>query len=97
MAGSFECLQANAAEFEDVAVRKRGETVFCFGFGAEVDGGAHAVAQFEMAGDEVGVKMGQEHVLDLEIVFGGDGQVLVDVPLGIDNGGGARFFIADQV
>jgi hypothetical protein len=28
---------------------------------------------------------------------GGEGQVLVDVPLGIDNGGGARFFIADQV
>jgi hypothetical protein len=97
MAGSFECLQANAAEFEDVAVGERGETVFCFGFGAEVDGGAYAVAQFEMAGDEVGVEMGEEHVLDLKIVFDGEGQVLVDVPLGIDNGGGAGVLVADQV
>ena len=50
-----------------------------------------------MAGDEIGVEMCEEDVLDREAVFGGEGDVLVDVALRIDDGGGGGLFVADQV
>src|SRR5665213_698189 len=39
-----------------------------------------------MAGDEVGMKMRQEYVLDLDRVLGGEGDVLVDVALRVNDG-----------
>src|SRR5579872_2534995 len=50
-----------------------------------------------MAGDEVGVEMGEEDVLDSEVVLGGEGDVLVDVALGVDDGAFAGLFVADEV
>ena len=43
-----------------------------------------------MAGNEVGVKVRQEHVRDAQAVFLGIGDILVDVALGVDDGGRVR-------
>ena len=50
-----------------------------------------------MSRDEVCVQMSQENMLDLQFMFGGKGQILRDVALRIDNGGGTGGFITDQV
>ena len=50
-----------------------------------------------MAGDEVGVKVGEEDVLDLEFILGGEGDVLIDVALRIDDRGNAGLFVTDEV
>jgi hypothetical protein len=43
------------------------------------------------------VKMGEEYVFDLELVFGSECQILRNVALRIDDGRDAGFFIADKV
>ena len=48
-----------------------------------------------MAGDEVGVEMGLDDVLDLEVLLAGVVDVDVDVALGVDDGGDA--FGGDEV
>jgi len=50
-----------------------------------------------MTGDEVGVKVRQKHVRDAQIVPGGEGQILVDIPLGIDDGGDTGVLVADEI
>ena len=97
MAGSFQNFQADFAEFNSLSIFQRREGVFRFCSSAEINFGADAIAEFEMAGDEVGVEMGEEDVLDLEFVFGGEGEVLIDVALRIDDGGFAGWFVADEV
>ena len=47
--------------------------------------------------DEVGVKMGQEHMGDVQLVARGEVEILVDVPLWVHNGRGLRGVVADQV
>ena len=85
VARRLQSLQAHAPEFESVAVVQRGEPVGRFGGRAEIDGRAAAVAQFQVAGDEIGVQMREEHVLDLQAVLGGKGDVLVSVALRVDH------------
>ena len=62
-----------------------------------MDGRAAAVAQFQMAGDEVGVEVGEEDVADLEAKFLGVGQVLLDVALRIDDDGGRTGLVPEQI
>ena len=50
-----------------------------------------------MSGDEIGVEVGEEHVRDAQAVLGREGEILIDVTLGIDDGGGLRLFVANQV
>ena len=50
-----------------------------------------------MAGDEVGVEVRQEDVRDLQIVLGGEREVLIDVALGIDDRRDVRLLVADEV
>ena len=97
VAGSFEGFQANAAKLDDAAVIERSEAVFGLGFGAEINCGADTIAEFQMAGDKVGVEMGEEDVLDLQVVFVSEGEVAVDIALGIDDGSGAGLFVTDEV
>ncbi len=33
--------------------------------GAEINGGAHTIAQLQMTGDKIGVEMRQKHMLDV--------------------------------
>ena len=60
MARRFERLQADAAELDAVAVLQRRERVLRLRGGAQIDRRARAIAQLQMAGDEVGVEVGQE-------------------------------------
>ena len=53
-----------------------------------MNGGAATVAQFQMAGDEIGVEVGEKDVTDPEAKFVGVGQVLLDNALGVDDDGG---------
>src|ERR1700754_1234384 len=50
-----------------------------------------------MTGNEVGVEMSQEDVLDFERVFGGERDVLIGVALRIDDGCAAGGLVADGV
>lgn len=97
VAGSFESLDADAAKFDGGAIGERREFVLGFGFGAEIDGGTDAIAEFEMAGDKIGVEMGEYDVLDLEIVLGGELKIAANVALRIDDGGGVSLVVADDV
>ena len=50
-----------------------------------------------MPGDKVGVEMRQEYVLDLERVLGGKGNILVRVPLRVNDGGRACLLVSNNV
>ena len=73
-----------------VAVGERRERVLGLRRRAEIDRGADAIAQLEMAGDEVGVEVRQEDVRDAQAVLVGEREVLVDVALRIDDRGDRR-------
>src|SRR5205085_5369929 len=64
---------------------------------AETNGRSDAIAQFQVSGDEIGMKMRQEYVLDLQPMLGGEGHVLVDVALRINDDASTRCFISDYV
>ena len=76
------------------AVLHRHESVFRLGAGAEMDDRAATIAQFQMAGDEVGVEMGQEHVSDPAPQAGSVVGILLDVALRVDHRGLAA--VADR-
>ena len=97
VARRFQHLQAHAPEFENVAIAKRSKRVRRFGRGAEIDRCAHAIAQLQMPGDEIGVEMRQEYVLDLERVLGGKGNVLVRVALRVNDGCRACLLVSNDV
>src|SRR5882757_525632 len=82
---SFQSLQTYASELENVAIAKRRKCVRCFRRAAQIDGRASAIAQLQMSGNEIGVEMCQEDVLDLERMFGGERDVLIDIPLWVHN------------
>ena len=95
--GVSKNLQAEVREVESIAVLRRLEGVLRLRARAEVDGGAAAVAEFEVAGDEVGVKVGEEDVADFEPELRGVGEVLVDVALRVDDDGRGSGFVTDEV
>lgn len=97
MAGSFEGLETNATEFDGGAVAEGSEAILSPGFGAEIDCGTEAIAEFEMTGDEISVEMGEEDMFDLKAVFFSEGEVAIDVALGIDDGGDACGIVGDEV
>ena len=97
MAGRFERSHPHAAELDRLAVVERMEGVFRAGGGAEVDGRAGAIAQLQVAGQEVGMKVGEEDVRDPQPVVRGEGEVAVHVPLGVDHGRNSAGFVPDQV
>ena len=97
VAGGFEDLQAHAGEVECVAVVHGDEGVLGDGAGAEMDGGAAAIAELEMAGDEVGVEVREEDVADLEAECVGVVEILLDVALRVDDDGGVAGFVAEKI
>jgi hypothetical protein len=50
-----------------------------------------------MASDEIGVEMREEDVFDLEFVLGGEGEVLVNIALRVNDGGGGGLLVADEI
>ena len=97
MAGSFENLQTYTREVQRIAILHRSERVFRLRARPKMDGGAAAVAEFQVAGDEVGMEMSKEYVADLKAEGCRVGQVLLNVALGIDDDRGGTGVIAEQV
>jgi hypothetical protein len=62
-----------------------------------VDGRATTIAQLQVPGDEIGVKVAQEHVADLETEAIGVCQVLLDVALRIDDNRRRAGLVANQI
>jgi hypothetical protein len=50
-----------------------------------------------MAGDEVGVEVGEEDVADLKAKFLGVGQVLLDIALRVDDDGGRTGLVSEKI
>src|SRR3989304_6012708 len=80
-------LEAHVAELEPGAVGERREGVLGPRAGAQVDARAGAVAQLEVAGDEVGVEVREDRVLDAQAQGLGVGEVLIDVALRVHDRG----------
>jgi len=89
--------EAQSGKFERIAVLHRHEGVFGLGASAEMDGGAATVPQFQMAGNEVGVEMGEEDVADLKAECLGIVDVLLDIALGVDDDGGGTGLVSEQI
>jgi hypothetical protein len=50
-----------------------------------------------MTGDEIGMKVGQEDVGNMEVVIRREGQILIDVTLRIDDSRVAALLVRDDV
>ena len=97
VARCFENLELDAAERQDLAVRHRREGIFRACLGAKVNGRASAMAQLEVAGEEVSVKVREKYPADVEPVPRGRFDVEIDVTLRIDDDGDPAARIADEI
>ena len=87
--GSVEEVEPGIAELEGVAVLDWGVGEGRVRVLAEVDAGAGALGELVVAGDKVGVEVGLDDVLDLQIVLLCELDIQVNVALRIDHGGDA--------
>ena len=90
-------LELDVAKLDRVAVLHLDALELRLGPAAEMDRRPGLVAELDVAGDEVGVEVGQEDVLDRVAAGLGVGEVLVDVPLRIDDGRRLRLLVGDHV
>ena len=97
MARRLECLEAHASQLHTIAVSERRERELRLRRPAKIDRRADAIAQLQVTGDEVRVKVREKDVLYLETVRVGERQILIDVALRIDDRRSARQFVANQI
>jgi hypothetical protein len=89
--------QPHLTEVDLVTVGQAGEGVFGGRLGPEIDARAGAVAQLQVAGQEIGVQVRQHDMADGQAVLGGIGQVLLDIALRIDHDGLLRLLVGHDV
>jgi hypothetical protein len=63
----------------------------------DVEARPEAVPQLEMSGEEVRVEVGEEDMLDAHPPLLRHRDILVDVPLGVDDHGGPASLVAEEV
>ena len=68
-----------------------------FAAAPKIDVAPVSLAELDVTGDEVGVEMRQQHVLDAQPALGRKGDVLIDVPLRIHDGRDAGGLVADEI
>ena len=56
-----------------------------------------AIAQLQVAGDEIGVKVSQKYMLDLEAMLRGEVNILACVALRVDDCGRARLLVSNYI
>jgi len=95
--GRLQRLDAHVAEIDDAAIANRRERVFGVGGATQIDSGAGAVTQLEVAGNEISVEVGQKDMADAQAVIRSERQVLIDVALRIDYRGQATPLVANKV
>src|SRR5580704_18639525 len=93
----LQYLQPHAPEFKNVAIVHGSKRVRRLSRGTQIDDRAHAIAQLQMPRDKISVKMRQEYVLDFERVLGGKRNVLIDVPLRVNDHCSTRLLVANNV
>jgi hypothetical protein len=82
----FQDLQPDPPEFENLVVAQRRECEGCVCRSAQSDSCAHTIAQLQMSGNKIGVEMRQEYIFNFESVLAGKNNVLVNVPLRVNDG-----------
>jgi hypothetical protein len=82
MAGSLEKLQAALAKADFIAIEQRDVRELCTCPRTKIDFRARAGGQLAVAGDEVGVQVRFDHVLDAQAVLASFVEVDFDVTLG---------------
>src|SRR5262245_13433297 len=98
MARRFEHLQANlASQQQTLAISHRRERIFGASLGAKINRGARAVPEFEMAGQKIGVKVGEEDAANDEPLLSRGLDVNVHVTLRVDDKCRVRAQIANEV
>jgi hypothetical protein len=95
--GGLQHLEAHPSKGQPLAVAQRRELVLGVRATAEVDPGTLAVAQFEMPGDEIGMKVSQEHVPDPTAQPVGVLHILINVTLRINHSGHAAPLVSHQI
>ena len=97
VARCLDDLELHVAKLDHVAVLHLHALKLRLGSAAEMDRRAGFVPQFNVAGDEVGMEVREEDVLDRVPAGPGVGEVLIDVSLGVDHRGRLRLFVGDHV
>jgi hypothetical protein len=97
MAGSFHDLNANITQQDFVAVFQGQRFEFSSGTSAQADLGTCLVAEFDVAGEKIGVKVRQKDEADGVSGCGGIIKVLLDIALWIHNSSSFGAFISNQV
>ena len=97
VARCFERFQSHPPELDHAPVAERRKSVFGPRFGAKINRCAQAIPELQVSGYKVGVQMGQDHVLDLKVMFGCKYEILVDIALGVDNDCCARYLVSNKV
>jgi hypothetical protein len=93
----LERLQPHATKIDGVAVVERDEWVLRSCGRPQIDPRPGAIAQFEVAGNEVGMEVREKDVLDSQTMLGGEREVLIHVTLRVDNSGRVRLLVADEI
>ena len=70
---------------------------FCLRFGAKINRCTRAISRLQMSGHKIRVQMGQDHMLDLNFLFGCKFHIALDVTLRINDGSCAGLLITDQI
>ena len=97
VARGLQHLELHVAELHHVAVLHGHAGELGLAAAPEVDRGPGPVTQLDVAGDEVGVEVREEHVPDGVAAGLGVGEILIDVPPGIDDGRRLRLLVRDHV
>ena len=85
------------SELDPIAIGERRECVLRFRGGAEIDLRPDPIAQLEMAGDEIGVKVREDDVTNPQGVVLGKRDIFVDVALRVDHHRLAGLFVSNQI
>ena len=72
MAWRVDGNQADVAHFNRLAIGEQRRGVLGAGAGRQIDSRARAVSQLEMAGQEIGMEVGEQHMPDLQLMLGGE-------------------------
>ena len=85
------------SQAQDITLFHGREAILGFRAGAQMNLSAHTIAQLQVAGDEIGMRMREKHMPDFEAPLSRIVQILLYVALRIDDRSHAGTFIGDHV
>ena len=82
---------------ESIVIPHAGGGIFGLGSNAKMDLRTNTIAQLQVAGDEIGMEVGEKHMPDGQSLCFGVSDVLIDIALWINNNSSFRLLVANQV